>query len=828
MSPSEDTPPTLGLPSPSALRIVLFGMPAAGKSSLLGALARAARTQEAVLGGQLTDLSRDLEELERRVYEGGPKQTLEEIAPFPIRFQPGVPPGSDSIEAVLVDCDGRVAGKLLAGQWTRSPRGPLTEALLRADALILAIDASDPPTRAEEDFLQFSKFLRVLEQGRGRRADVNGLPAFLVLTKCDLLAQSNDTIAAWTARVQEREQDVASRFGEFLQHAARSSRPIFGAIDLHPWATAVRAPALVGAAPAASDDPFGVAELFGRGIRQAGMFRQRQRTSGRRMVGAVAGATALLAAMLAVAGAMVLGRPREPTALESRVAAYRSAEGDSPAERLAQPLSRRLAELQDIERDPGYSALAAEDRDFVSTRLDEFEAYRSYLAKLSVIRPGEVHSLANLGRLAARLGEELAPPPPYRDDWAQTDAGKLQGRLLRETQGLRQAGAEAERAYRKQVRDGEELWTFAAGKPGDAASWGDWLRQVETLLATRAWPTGREREEQASVPAVLSYREVQSARADWELERPRLRRLRDLVAALGLGGPSSWGQRAPLDIPEGFTANQATDALKRFQALYPELVKDPAPNGLPDALAPTMRQAARVRYGRLMQAGQQVVLEELQRLSPDGRENPKRWRVLRDWLLKDPVQFQEWRLLAEILAKLAEASPANSVTALADFLGKDRFELRVRDLTLQVPTGLGLTPSGPLTLYHQRDDQPPIKLVFRPAVSERGEHRSPTASSEYEFRPDHAADLTYQPGDQLWAELPLRREGDDSEWRFTWSVCHSQVYQFERLLRHPRLHRRDQPNTTGKVAEGVVLTSSPPDGVPVIPDLLPVVRLASR
>src|SRR5436305_12895247 len=113
MSDPSATAPLLARPARSALRIVLFGMPDAGKSSLLGALAQAAQTQEHILNGHLTDLSSGLSELQRRLYEEAPRKTLEEVIPYSVTCEPfakaGATESDGRLEAIRVHCDGRVA-----------------------------------------------------------------------------------------------------------------------------------------------------------------------------------------------------------------------------------------------------------------------------------------------------------------------------------------------------------------------------------------------------------------------------------------------------------------------------------------------------------------------------------------------------------------------------------------------------------------------------------------------------------------------------------------------------------------------------------------------
>src|SRR5437870_11526601 len=158
-----------------ALRLVVFGMPAAGKSSLLGALAQAAKTQEQALNGHLLDLSGGLAELQRRVYEGQPRETLEEVLPYPVVVESGKDAGQPRIEAVLIDCDGRVAQDLVTRRQSLAENGnaaSLATAVLDADALVLAIDASATTSQVDDTFAEFGRFLRLLEHNRGQRTAV--------------------------------------------------------------------------------------------------------------------------------------------------------------------------------------------------------------------------------------------------------------------------------------------------------------------------------------------------------------------------------------------------------------------------------------------------------------------------------------------------------------------------------------------------------------------------------------------------------------------------------------------------------------------------------
>ncbi|MFN4258461.1 MAG: hypothetical protein ACK4RK_04135 [Gemmataceae bacterium] len=296
-----NTPPARAAIGQGGLRIVLFGRPHAGKSSLLGALAQAAATQGDLLHWQLADIPAPLAELCQRLYENRPRRTEEEIVPYPVTFTPHARSRHRPLEAVLIDCDGRSALELLARQpaLEGSPDGSLAQALLHADTVVLVVAATDPEPD-DTDFQQLQRFLTVLEQQRGQRSDIGGLPVFLVLSKCDLLAQKQDSFADWIDRIEERKRAVHQRFQHFVRQAQVAGPSPFGHINLYLAATATGRPELAHT-PADPRRPYGVAELFRQCLERASDFRRRYHRSNRWLYGTLAAAVSSVTLMLGLA-----------------------------------------------------------------------------------------------------------------------------------------------------------------------------------------------------------------------------------------------------------------------------------------------------------------------------------------------------------------------------------------------------------------------------------------------------------------------------------------------------------------------------------------------
>jgi GTPase SAR1 family protein len=828
-----------------AVRIVLFGMPGAGKSSLLGALAQAAQTQEHLLHGRIEDRSHGLEELQHRVYDEEARRTAEEVVPYPIDFEPfsiDVTASSTHFDAILIDCDGRIANDLLVRRQSLavdSPEGSLAAEILAADTLVLVVDASAPSSQVEADFAEFVRFLRLLERSRGERTEVGGLPVFLVLTKCDLLAQPSDTGATWMERISAHELLVDNRFRQFLSGKQSDDGPLpFGRIDLHRSATAIKHPALAGS-PAKPREPYGVAELFRQCLDAARDFRQRRRRSGRLLLWTVAGAGAVVAGMVGLAVALFggAGHP-EPRLgnLEARVENYQAVDGQSPAERLRgnlPSLDEKIAVLAEIKSNSDFETMPEKYREYVDDRLDELRSYVAYFKQLQRGRQlADARSEQDLEQIEKRLrtrgGDGLALP---RDEWGQTRAARLHDERLADAKLLRRAVEQTLETYQLKKREGDRLWTLADYQPGPAASinWRGWHADVEAYLATIAKPLGLRESEQllgASSPeltyrTVYEFENVRRAAAELDDIRRRLEGLRDLTAALGLGGPVD---RALLVVSPGFPAAASGERVEQLRKAFPDFDKTMPEMRLPEAARGDVRQAAETSYKPLLEAGREIVLAHLREASPGGPESPKTWKDISPWLAR-PADLGAWDVLARVLLRLGDPDRADPdpVADLVAFVDRNSFELALAGLTLDVPDAVKIRPDGDLTVTQvELGSKKEVTLRFGVTDKKRDLQRGVTT---YTLRPQSGSTLTYRPGDDLNAQLPVR-DAEDRPAKLTWARGRSRVYQFEHLNREPRVHARDAEPQTGRLEAGIRLSVGPGLGsIPRVPDLVPVVKL---
>ncbi|GIW82141.1 MAG: hypothetical protein KatS3mg105_3948 [Gemmatales bacterium] len=441
--------------SRSSLRIVLFGPPQAGKTSLLAALALVADTQSQALAGRFHALDDDLLELKHRLANGTLLETSDEIVPYHVVFQPH---SSMRAGVVLFDCDGRAANELLRQKRQLDGRdnGALGKAILGADAVILAVDASAGPHQIESEFREFDQFLKCFEHSRGKQIAVGGLPVFLVLTKCDLLARPGDSRAAWLDRIEECKSRVGKRFNEFLQHSSARGVP-FGSIRLQLWATAIKRPAL---AEQASDtrEPYGVAELFQQCFASAERFRRRARIAGRRLLVTAAGSFLFIAALAGLAVALLLSRPAPTTTkLEQDIRRFKLHEEElSPRARNQRPLDK-LSQLRAFAEHKDFPNIHDEYRDYIRDRIKELEAYRIFADKLNQVPdPAEARTERELDAIRQKL-DAITPPSEYAELWSQSQAMEFKQTMLKEIEAMKSELARIILGYDKLVRDGRKV-----------------------------------------------------------------------------------------------------------------------------------------------------------------------------------------------------------------------------------------------------------------------------------------------------------------------------------------------------------------------------------
>jgi hypothetical protein len=831
-------PAAPGQQTQAPLRLVLVGLSGSGKTSLLGALAQSAVAS----GGRLDDHAGALAEVRRRTYGDGAARaalphTAEEVVTYPVIFRPADEP---PVPAVLVDCSGAAAGDVLAGKrpvGPRAGRGSLAAEVAHADALILTVDAAAPPARLEADFDAFGAFLRDFELRRGERVEVAGLPVFLVLTRCDLLARPNDTPADWLERIEERKRDVDTRFRALLEREAAGARAAFGDLDLQLWATAAHRPAL-GGAPARPLEPFGVADLFRQGVEASAAYRERRRRAGRRLAWTVGLSLGLAVGLLGLA-AVLLTSPaaRAPTPLERRVESLRFADRPAAAERLKAPadvLEKRAERLRAVRDDPGFVSLPAESRSFVEDRLAELETYKELSGRLLPLRPADAGSEAEVRKVREEL---LRRQPP--DDWQGTEAAEMWAARLSEADALLAAAEEARNWYVRAAAEARDLLFFEAYR-GRRIDWRAWSAEANALLdpppgsgrqppPRRTDPLRDARGEPLGVSrgVVLDFPEVADRQgAAWDEKRKQLEAALDVVAALGLAGLND-PKREPLAFDRPLGPEQAAERLKLLRAAYPRFDESAELPGLPREAREDIADVAATRYNLMLEPVRQQVLEKLKQSGTGAGETAARWQRVAEWLGADEG-LRRWDELAALLDRLrGTPQPAGPAEQLRAFLKKASFPLEARRLRVEVPADLGARPAlgqgNELRVWIKtRPDAGSTTWVFRwDGKESRPDPRGRTVA--YDFERVEGGPQTYVPDDAFEARLPL---ADGRQ--LTWSSPRSQFYRFEALQRPPWLHRRGSKPDSGERLKGQavqVQVLDPADrSWPRVPDLMPEVR----
>lgn len=808
------------------LRLVLFGLPGSGKSSLLGALTHASQTQQDLLGGQLTEMAGDLKMLRKQVDEGTVRPTQDEVVRYMVTYQPRDEP--EQITAELVDCSGRAAKDLLVSDSDESKsETPLDHALERADGLILVVDGSASADQLDSQFDALGRFLTEFEEERGERIEVSGLPVFLVLTKCDRLVDPSDTMVSWMERIEQQKREVDARFHEMLakREPADEETP-FGQVDLYLWATATRQPPLVRPTnpPRHAEEPYGVAELFRQSLEKAEDYRDRQQRSSRRLFWTSSLSSVVVALMLSgTVGLAVLNQERQRHPLEVQLD-FRFNEAPTVAGRLRLPaglLRQKLELLKAIEADPDYQTLPEGLQKYVQSRIAEISDYLAFLDRIiKAPHPADLTSEGQLEELRKRLETEDDLKP--RPEWEGTTAFGLYSVLLGDLERMQDAIRMLITWFRDYGSEAQDLATFETpGLRGTA-----WDEKAKRMLdRTRQIPLT----DQPSLPGsqrvtpamVLAVGEVKREHDFWLRQRQRLEGVRNLLEALGLPGPT--GKLPPLlVIPPSFTLESAKSLAQQVRQVYPKAIIEFVLEGLPDDVRREVIETAQTYYESLLPPAQALVLNHLRQAAPGSTETAGRWDAVQKWL-ENPTELSDWRFLARLLRQLqGYPEPIDPVVSLRQFLQTPSFRIHVPEFVLEVPESFqGRIPSNAsLILTHTSTDESKARLVYR-LGPEGGKPARAGRTREYRLVQRQGGEISYQPGDQLLVTMELL----DGE-VLSWVDQRSHRYQFERLSLPPRLHRGNQPAREGTIQKRITLHW--PGGtksVPRVPDLMPQVRL---
>lgn len=848
------------------LKIVLFGLPRAGKSALLAALAQAQEVHPEFFPGKIEDASAGLANLKKLHYDELPRSTEEETVAYSVRL----PSASGPVDTLLVDCNGQVPRELLkqGASFDETP-GKLPQAVREANVLILAADVSAKQETVDGVLAALRQFLLRHERLRSGKVEVAGLPVFVVLTKCDLLAEEGDTVADWMRRIEEKKRQVRQQLKDFFTAEAERRSSAFGRLDVQVWATALRRPAL-GKQPARPREPYGVSELFQQGIAAGRQFREREQRVAARVSNTVQSLVVVLTLFSGLAGLLWSGITRqEVSPLQVRFDHYVASEGRSLSQRLHDyppDLEARRQELREIRQHEDFETLKPRAQQLVVDRLRELKEYIPYLK--AVLKP-EFLTLSRSEDILAERETKLRAIQPPRSEWTETGAGQFQQNWLRDVAVLRRSADQVVQNLRTELAEGEKL-KKETPKGMNTPQWQAWHAKADAYLARQALPaedqlrhwlttTFRElpRNSLVTPRAILRLDRVQSA---WEQLRggngssgvaDELATLRDVSAILGLVR-----QRPDLPSLLRFTEDvPASDAqvTANYQRLSRGQLSELAISGLiglaaasdllsPLALAaatpPTHRflnpyaghearflleripseartgiaQAADNRYQHVRAALLDKIRDRFARLTREEPNLRERWRKLAAWLDSDPEELQAYRRIATVLDRLRRLNGNDPVSELSHFLREPNISTALSSVQVAILFDHGLVVSDATELVI-RSGKTDLKLTHLPA---RNAIDAAKRINRYTFLAT-SQELVLLPLQPLEISLPVKE--DKSSKVLTWRGALAKELAFDWVPASPRLHAPGEDPARGRpLVEGVELLFDPK--LPRIPDLL--------
>ena len=645
---------------------------------------------------------------------------------------------------------------------------------LAADFAVVDLDLSRRSEEVDRELESIAEDLKQVRKLRGKQLQPSGWPVIVSIIGIDPITDEQRD------RVRVRLAAVA---------ADASSGPAFGDIEI------VVLP---------QDEVAGAAASVGN------VYRRRRAHADRRLRSVLCGVAAAIAALiifaiviLALRSAWIL------SPLAARIEEYRGREGVTAAARLQEPLQGRMAVLADILADPAFPALSSRRQDFVRGRLTELSTYRDYTARLGrIASPLEARTEQELDDVERQLSTDLALPAAYADSWTTTEAALRRDQALTTARLMRENARVAADWYRRLAHRAQLL--IAAPAPDRPEfGWPRWSDQVAELFAETKSPPVRT-VSRAAFAAVMALPSVAQARADWERGQRRLQALSQMSQALGLapGDPSP-----PLRLLADFTAVQTAGVVERLNAEYSGW-RDWSPARWPESTASALRPALLALRDAVLDAGRRDLARRLAAAANGGTVSAAQWRAVSAEFAADPA-LRDWRELAAASTRWLEPEAPDPVTALTEFLARDRFDVELRSVRLTWPESIPggpWTPAGDFVIRAQSGAAPPRSLTFRLA-----------GDSIFLAESDRA--LTILPGDAVWAELPIRNRAGQAAILTWWANgVRTSAYQLDRLTRPPRIHRPDQAIENGPLLEGVRLMLTPDFGWPRLPDLLPAIR----